>query len=59
MARSDVSLLNFVVSDGRSLIATRYVSNTDESPASLYYAEVGGTLLLACCAARGHRDVGC
>ncbi len=40
MARSDVSLLNFVVSDGRSLIATRYVSNTDESPASLYYAEV-------------------
>lgn len=41
MARSDVSLLNFVVSDGRSLIATRYVSNTDESPASLYYAEVG------------------
>lgn len=40
VARSDVSLLNFVVSDGRSLIATRYVSNTDESPASLYYAEV-------------------
>ncbi|KAI7835447.1 hypothetical protein COHA_010652 [Chlorella ohadii] len=39
VARSDVSLLNFVVSDGHSLIATRYVSNTDESPASLYYAE--------------------
>jgi hypothetical protein len=36
---SDVSLLNFVVSDGRSLIATRYVSNTAEAPASLYYAE--------------------
>lgn len=42
MAASDVSLLNFVVSDGRSLIATRYVSNADEAPASLYYAEVGG-----------------
>lgn len=42
MARSDVSLLNFVVSDGRTLIATRYVSNADEAPASLYYAEVGG-----------------
>lgn len=36
---SDVSLLNYVVSDGRTLIATRYVSNADESPASLYYAE--------------------
>ena len=36
---SNVSLLNFVVSDGRSLIATRYVSNTAEAPASLYYAE--------------------
>ena len=36
---SDVSLLNFVVSDGRSLIATRYVSSTAEAPASLYYAE--------------------
>lgn len=59
VARSDVSLLNFVVSDGRSLIATRYVSNTDESPASLYYAEVLGAPLLACCAARGRRDVGC
>lgn len=44
MARSDVSLLNFVVSDGRSLIATRYVSNADESPASLYYAEARGAL---------------
>lgn len=41
MARSDVSLLNFVVSDGRTLIATRYASNADEAPASLYYAEVG------------------
>ncbi|EFN55103.1 hypothetical protein CHLNCDRAFT_24322, partial [Chlorella variabilis] len=39
MAPSDVSLLNFVVSDGRSLIATRYVSSADEAPASLYYAE--------------------
>jgi hypothetical protein len=35
----DVSLLNFVVSDGRSLVATRYVSACDEAPASLYYAE--------------------
>lgn len=41
MACSDVSLLNYVVSDGRTLIATRYVSNADEAPASLYYAEVG------------------
>lgn len=42
MARCDISLLNFVVSDGRSLIATRYVSNADEAPASLYYAEGSG-----------------
>mgnify|MGYP001810622498 CR=1 FL=1 len=42
MPPSDVSLLNYVVSDGRSLIATRYVSISEEAPASLYYAEVGG-----------------
>ncbi|KAL4857151.1 Cys-Gly metallodipeptidase DUG1 [Chlorella vulgaris] len=42
VARCDISLLNFVVSDGRSLIATRYVSNADEAPASLYYAEGSG-----------------
>lgn len=35
---TDTSLLNFVVSDGKTLIATRYVSN-DEQPASLYFAE--------------------
>ena len=32
------SLLNFVVSDGRSLVATRYASRDDATPASLYYA---------------------
>ncbi len=36
---SDISLLNFVVSDGVSMIATRYVSHSTEDPASLYYAE--------------------
>jgi predicted glutamine amidotransferase len=35
----DVSLLNFVVTDGRTLIATRFVSSTLANPASLYYAE--------------------
>lgn len=35
----DCSLLNFVVSDGQTLIATRYVSPTSDNPASLYYAE--------------------
>ncbi|KAL3135302.1 hypothetical protein ABBQ32_007500 [Trebouxia sp. C0010 RCD-2024] len=35
----EVSLLNFVVSDGHNMIATRYVSHDGESPASLYYAE--------------------
>ena len=34
-----VSLLNFVVSDGQNLIATRYVSNGDCQPASLYFSE--------------------
>ncbi|DBB02245.1 TPA: hypothetical protein ACH3X3_011267 [Trebouxia sp. C0006] len=36
---TEVSLLNFVVSDGINMIATRYVSHDSESPASLYYAE--------------------
>ncbi len=36
---TEVSLLNFVVSDGVNMIATRYVSHDSESPASLYYAE--------------------
>ena len=36
---TEVSLLNFVVSDGTNMIATRYVSHDSESPASLYYAE--------------------
>ena len=36
---TEVSLLNFVVSDGHNMIATRYVSHEGESPASLYYAE--------------------
>lgn len=35
----DVSLLNYVVSDGDTLIATRFTSDEDESGASLYYAE--------------------
>ena len=36
---TDISLLNFVVSDGVSMIAPRYVSHSTEDPASLYYAE--------------------
>lgn len=36
---TEVSLLNFVVSDGSTLVATRYVSHEEEEPASLYYAE--------------------
>ncbi len=35
---TDTSLLNFVVSDGQTTVATRYVSN-DSQPASLYFAE--------------------
>ena len=38
-AVTEVSLLNFVVSDGATLVATRYVSRDDEEAASLYYAE--------------------
>ena len=34
-----VSLLNFVVTDGTTMIATRYASDPDVEPASLYYAE--------------------
>ena len=36
---AEVSLLNFAVSDGATLIATRWVSHEGEEPASLYYAE--------------------
>lgn len=35
----DCSLLNFVVTDGSTLIATRFVSPDSANPASLYYAE--------------------
>ncbi|CAD7699259.1 unnamed protein product, partial [Ostreobium quekettii] len=38
-ATSETSLLNFVVSDGNTVIATRYVSPDTEEPASLYFAE--------------------
>ena len=38
-AIAEVSLLNFVVSDGSTLVATRYVSHEGEEAASLYYAE--------------------
>lgn len=33
------SLLNFCVSDGATMLATRYASNPGEDAASLYYAE--------------------
>lgn len=36
-----ISLLNFVVSDGITMVATRFASDPDEVPASLYYAEGG------------------
>jgi hypothetical protein len=39
MGVRDISLLNFVVSDGSTLIATRFVRPETESAATLYYAE--------------------
>ncbi|KAK9839468.1 hypothetical protein WJX81_003920 [Elliptochloris bilobata] len=37
---TEVSLLNFVVSDGSTMLATRFIAGSeDEAPASLYYAE--------------------
>lgn len=39
MGISDVSLLNFVVSDGATMIATRFVRPENEAAATLYYAE--------------------
>jgi hypothetical protein len=39
MGVRDISLLNFVVSDGSTLIATRFVRPDSESAATLYYAE--------------------
>jgi hypothetical protein len=36
---ADTSLLNFVVSDGITMIATRFVSPESGNAASLYYAE--------------------
>ena len=44
---ADCSLLNFVMTDGQTLIATRYVSPSSAEPASLYYAE-GSTFRCAC-----------
>lgn len=35
----EVSLLNFVVSDGSTMVATRFVHPETETPASMYYAE--------------------
>lgn len=37
----DVSLLNYVVSDGSTMIATRFVRPEAEGAATLYYAEGG------------------
>lgn len=34
----ETSMLNFVVSDGRTVVAARYTNSTDEPPASLHYA---------------------
>lgn len=39
MGVRDVSLLNFVVSDGCTMIATRFVRPEGEAAATLYYAE--------------------
>lgn len=39
MGITDVSLLNFVVSDGATMIATRFVRPESEAAATLYYAE--------------------
>ena len=36
---TEVSLLNFVVSDGPTLVATRYASRDDCAAATMYYAE--------------------
>lgn len=36
---TDLSLLNFVVSDGVTMLATRFVNHDNEAPASLYFAE--------------------
>ena len=41
----EVSLLNFVVSDGATLVATRFVSRDDCAAATMYYAEGVGTVL--------------
>lgn len=52
---TDTSLLNYVVSDGSTLIATRYVSNDSDPAASLYYAgaaRAGGRGM-------AHRQPGC
>lgn len=35
----EVSLLNFVVSDGQSMVATRYVDRDDCAAATMYFAE--------------------
>jgi glutamine amidotransferase len=34
----ELSLLNFVVSDGKTVVASRYTNLESEAPASLYYA---------------------
>eukprot|EP00967_Tisochrysis_lutea_P131020 scaffold227281_cov18-Tisochrysis_lutea.AAC.1 len=46
------SLLNFVVSDGNALVATRFVAPSTENAASLYYAEgrqlIWSSTLMSC-----------
>jgi hypothetical protein len=54
---TDTSLLNYVVSDGTTLLATRFVSPEGGAAATLYYAEGapprdGARPCLVCCAAR-------
>lgn len=38
---TDTSLLNFVVSDGTTIVATRFVLPENGTAATLYYAEGG------------------
>ena len=47
----DTSLLNFVVSDGTSLLATRFVAPEGGAAATLYYAEGARVFLCVCCVA--------
>lgn len=54
---TEPSLLNFVVTDGKSIIATRYISSVTDEAASLWFST--GTVSAAYCSAITKKNTDC